>query len=165
MLAQVVWNQADLDVNQVVSPEEALAWARPLPGQLVATVDDTTALTWRLESVAWPTSFEEFQVGAQTIRVQLAADWPAELAGDHRLWLHNSHEEPITINWFYLHGDEGITFHTPDQQRGRLAVQLVIPEPGAEEASASPSTEEPLLDYWESGAPPFSGVGRDGRLE
>jgi len=158
ILAQVVWNQADLNGDQSVSPGEALAWAQPVSGQLAATVDDTMPLTWRLGSVVWPTSFDEFQVGGQAIRVQLTADWPSELRGEHRLWLHNDYEESITINWFYLHGGEGITFRTPDQQRGQLAVQLVIPESSPAEVSTSPSTEEPLLDYWESGAPSFSGV-------
>ena len=51
ILSQVVWNEADQNNDQVVSPEEALDWARPRLDDLSASVGESR-LNWQLQAVA-----------------------------------------------------------------------------------------------------------------
>jgi ABC-type nickel/cobalt efflux system permease component RcnA/Tol biopolymer transport system component len=147
LLAPSVWLEANRDKDKVVSPGEAIAWVEPRLAALSTTLDDTTPLAWRLESVEWPSSFTAMQVGDEKVIAHLTADWPTNLVGNHHLTLHNLlYEKSVSIEWFYLHGDDGVNFHTPEQQNSLLQLDFVIPEAGQ-------PTPEDGLTYWDSGTP------------
>jgi nickel/cobalt exporter len=165
LLAQGIWEEADQNGDGAISPEEALAWIEPRLPALTGVLDETTSLAWRVESVDWPSSFADFQVGDALIYVQLTADWPAHLAGSHRINLHNNLEETVSVDWFYVQGVEGVTFHTPSQQNGLLVADLVMPEVQAAESTTQPASGEVLHSYWESGMPALPGTsGATGRI-
>ncbi len=152
LLASEVWIEADQDQDDQVSPEEARGWVESRLPTFSANLDGTTPLLWQLESVEWPTSFDAFQLGDETIHIHLAASWPANPTGTHQLELYNQFQEAASTNWFYLHASEGATFHPPVQQNGRLTADVVF-TPVASESSKADS-----LNDWESGTPSIPGV-------
>jgi nickel/cobalt exporter len=152
MLTQAVWYDADRDQDEAIDADEARAWSEGRLAEFSATLDGAP-LDWRVEAVEWPASATDFQLGDQTILIHLAADWPSGAAAGHRLSLYDSYAETISINWFYLHGVDGVTFHKPVQDNGQLDVEFVLPETGAD-PQAEPG--EGLLTYWDSGIPALS---------
>ncbi len=152
MLASLVWQAVDSDQDQIITPAEARAWLEPQVPEFSAILDGATALAWRFESVQWPASMESLLAGEETITVDLAADLPANLAGSHRLSLHNGYQEAISINWFYLRGIEGVSFETPEQDNGRLEIEFFIPEAvDLSQAASIPGQERQTS--WDSGIP------------
>jgi hypothetical protein len=89
LLSHSVWGEADQNGDDVISSEEALTWIEPRLPALTVTLDETASLAWHVESVEWPSSFTDFQVGDAMIYVHLTADWPPSLAGSHRINLHS----------------------------------------------------------------------------
>jgi len=157
LLAAVVWEEADQDGDGQVSPDETQSWVAPHLAAFSATLDDGVALTWRLESLEWPQSFTDLQVGDAVIRVQLTADWPVDLDGCHRLQWHNQYEEAASTNWFYLQAVDGLVFQTPDQSKGQLTFDLAMPAEASAPSSVSESDGE-WQTYWESGVPNLPGL-------
>lgn len=145
LLVQSIWYQVDQDLDGEVAAEDAEAWFAPYVKSLVVVLDGAEQLDLQLESLTWPSSLEAFLLGDESIVVQLAADWPASLSGQHQLLFHDQHEEKISTNWFYLYGLEGLRFEAPEQQNALLRVALHFPKP-SENATG-------LLEFWESGAP------------
>jgi ABC-type nickel/cobalt efflux system permease component RcnA/Tol biopolymer transport system component len=154
MLAYKVWNEADTDQDGSISPDEARAWAQPSLPDLV--LDNGATLTWNLESVEWPAVLADFEAGTQPIQIELTSGWPGTLRGDHRFILYNSYQEASSVNWFYLYGDEGLTFPTPEQHNGQLQFDLIIPADGS---SVQPAADLTRVAYWDSGTPSLSGGG------
>ncbi|MBN1993826.1 MAG: PD40 domain-containing protein [Anaerolineae bacterium] len=149
LLVPLVYTDVDRNRDQAVSSAEAQAWAEIiLPGFSVAF--DDSALAWRLEGIEWPTDFNAMQTGDETILIHLAADWPANLAGEHQLTLNNQYQEAISVNWFYLHGLEGVLFQKPTQDNGRLEVDFLLPESSETTPVAA---DEEWQTYWDSGTP------------
>jgi ABC-type nickel/cobalt efflux system permease component RcnA/Tol biopolymer transport system component len=139
LLVPMVYTEIDRDGDQLVSDAEAQAWAAAIAPQFFASVEGTP-LTWKIETVAWPESFKDFQVGNETILIEMQADWPVGLSNEHRLKLDNQYQHNISVNWFYLHGDEGVSFEKPVQDNGLLETTLFA------------QTGE-ALTYWDSGTP------------
>lgn len=102
LLALSIWQQADHNGDGAVSGVEAQAWAEAQVPLVTATLDDTTSLRFRLESITWPDSYDVMQAGEQPIALELAADWPAALSGEHRLTLVNSFDTAHSNSWFQV---------------------------------------------------------------
>ena len=76
--------------------------------------------------------------------VHLATDWPEDMPRPSQLRLENRYQLTLSVNWFYLHSQEGLTFQRPQQQGGLLDLEFG-------------SAQEDGLAYWESGVPAISG--------
>ena len=126
LIATLLWSDADLNQDDVITPDEAKTWAELNLTQFSARLNDIP-LRWQLESVAWPTSMVKFQVGEETIVLDLTTDLPANLTGTAQLDLHNHYQEPISINWFEVEGDDGVMFHSPQQANGALLLDIELP--------------------------------------
>lgn len=151
MLAFFIWSNADANQDDTVTDAEARAWFEPLLAELYAIYDTDTRIEWRLEAIQWPDSLVAFEVGDQAILATLAADWPEPvIEGEHQLILYNSYEERSSVNWFYVNGETGVGFHTPEQQNGLLQLGFsVVDDPAAAD----------LRVYWDSGTPSLSAEG------
>ncbi|MFH1636373.1 MAG: hypothetical protein ABIG63_20505 [Chloroflexota bacterium] len=154
MIASAIWHDADQNQDEAVSDEEARSWAELGLGMLAANIDGAAPLIWRLEAVDWPTSIPTLRTGDEPIRIHLYADWPSNLGATHTLHLKNSYQEANSISWFYVYGLEGVTFETPEQDNGRLAINFVLPPV---EGAATP-LQDALQEFWESGKPSIPGV-------
>jgi len=152
LLTPSIWSVADADSDGAISEDEARVWLAPAIQRLSARVDGGTPLRWEVEQVAWPASFDAFQLGDERISLVLAAAWPERVAAAHTLLLHNTFEDAISTNWFSLTGEEGITFSTPVQSGGRLEVPFAL-------AGTRPGGEGDPRSTWDSGMPslPVSG--------
>jgi hypothetical protein len=105
LIATLLWDDADLDHDGLVSPAEAQTWAEPVLAQFSADLDDRS-LPWQLEAVDWPTSLVNFQVGDETIVLHSTADLPAQLTGAAHLNLYNHYQEAISINRFEIQTED-----------------------------------------------------------
>lgn len=147
LLAFLTWDEADTDDDSFISEEESVAWFAPIIQDMIVAVDGTTALPWRLDAIMWPTSVARFEMGDEAIEAQLFAEWPEDFGGQRDFLIYSRFEEAISVNWFYVYGDDGVQFTRPQQQNGMLLMQVVLPDaPPAEDAA-------PLLAYWDSGTP------------
>ena len=154
MLAGAIWDTVDQNQDGSVSHSEALAWIEPVTPLWTARLDGQQDLPFQLQGIQWPASFDEFQAGSQPVEVQLFAAWPAGLTGGHVFEIHNTFQEPISLNWFSLACDPGLAFEAPEQTNGQLETTLHFPAPGT--GAASPA--ENLLTAWESGRPNVPGL-------
>jgi nickel/cobalt exporter len=161
LLVPMAYTEVDQDRDQAISPAEAQAWAEAIMPGFSAALGDTP-LTWRLEAVEWPASFQAMQAGNETILIHLAADWPSELTGEHQFKLYNQYQETISVNWFYLHGIEGISFRTPKQNNGQLEVDLLL---SLKEETGQAKLEDEWLNYWDSGVPSLPALASRAVLE
>jgi nickel/cobalt exporter len=154
LLAPLVWSAANQNRDQTISPMEARTWVESHLAEFSVNLDGATPLTWRLEKVEWPASLDTLLVGDETILVRLATAWPPHLTSSHQLIFHNHYQESVSINWFYLHGLEGITFQTPEQQNGQLQINFLAPGTvDASQTATVPKSEQ--LTHWDSGVPSF----------
>ena len=126
MLAYLTWEEADADGDSFVSEQEAIDWAVPHIGELVAVVDETTALPWRVTAIEWPEALAEFEMGTTPITIRMEADWPEGYSGASFI-LYSRFQEATSINWFILTGEDGVRFTTPEQQNGLLRLRLALP--------------------------------------
>lgn len=140
VLVPVVWGEADQEQDDQVTPAEARAWVERRLPDLPLTLDGTAPLVWQIESIAWPSSFVTMQLGDEKIVVELSAAWPETLSGPHQLTFYNRYFEEISIAWFYLRGDQGVTFRPPSQQNGLLQLEFQPGGPGG-------------LTAWDTGTP------------
>jgi nickel/cobalt exporter len=142
------WYQLDADLDGEVSPREVTEWAEARIDAFSLALAGAGELPLTMISVGWPSSAESVQLGEESFRFAARAEWPAALgtgSAARRLELHFQYQEARSINWFYLHGEEGIAFATPDQDNGRLSVEL-----RAASGVFSPAVG---LRYWDSGSP------------
>lgn len=143
LLAGFVWQDVDSDGSTVVDSDEAYAWIQTLLQDYFVLLDESLRLSLRLETVEWPATLVDLQSGT-AIQVQLAATWPGDQTSNLALTLYNGFEEEASINWFYLYGDDGITFSLPVQQGGTLSTGVSFAQVGTEGGTQS---------YWDSGTP------------
>ena len=141
LLAFLTWDEADTDDDSFVTDEEAIAWIAPIVPELIVAIDGTTALPWRLDALNWPTSVARFEMSDESIEAQLFATWPEGFGGQRDFLLYSRYQEATSVNWFYLYGDEGVTFTRPQQQNGLLQMQVAV------------NVEADQLAYWDSGTP------------
>ena len=148
LLAPWEWNEADLDKDEAVSPEEVGVWLNTFRLSELSVTLNEQPLPWRVAKVDWPSTYESFQLGDENIIVHLAADWPANLPQRSQLRLENRYQPTLSVNWYYLHGQEGLTFQRPQQQSGLLEVEFGAAEKGDG------------LTSWDSGVPAITMGGR-----
>lgn len=153
MLSIAEWYEADTNQNNAITSEEAAEWAALRLQEFDCVLDGTTALSWTLVSVKWPSSMEALELGDEAIHIEMQAEWPPLIQNKetarHHLMLHFRHAESVSVNWYYLHGEDGMTFDVPDQNNGRLHVAF--------HPSASSSLTSSGLTYWDSGSPTLAG--------
>ncbi len=145
LLAASTWYEADANRDDVVSDDEAEAWLAPLLAAWQSSLGDEM-LVWELTAVAWPADLTAFELGDAVITANLAATFTANPPAD--LLLYNPYAEALSINWFYIYGEEGVTFTRPWQENGRLSLTLSFSE-----SEAAP------LSYWDSGTPALAASG------
>lgn len=108
LLAPGMWQQADADGDKVISQTEAEAWAAAAVPLLQGQLDESTNLSWRLDGVTWPASFDAMQSGNEPIALKLSATWPGPLSGEHRLTLTNSFDPRHSASWFAVEPSDTI---------------------------------------------------------
>ena len=108
LLAPGIWQQADADGDKMISEAEAEAWAAAAVPLLQGQLDEFTSLSWRLDAVTWPASFDAMQSGNEPITLKLSATWPGPLSGEHRLTLTNSFDPKHSASWFAVDPSETI---------------------------------------------------------
>lgn len=139
LLAASTWYEADADRDNVVSDAEAAAWLAPLLADWQSGLGDQT-IVWQVSAVSWPADIRGFELGDAVITASLRAEFSSGGVAD--FWFYNPYVEALSINWFYLTGQDGMTFSRPQQENGRIVLTLAFP--GAEPAS---------LSVWNSGTP------------
>lgn len=144
LLAASTWYAADANRDDEVSAAEATAYLAPLLADWRSELGGD-ALEWQITAVSWPADLTAFELGDEPIRVSLAASFAAPAAN---LLLDNPYAAALSINWFYVYGEEGVTFTRPQQENGRLTLTLAFPD-------AAPAP----LRYWDSGTPALSASG------
>jgi nickel/cobalt exporter len=148
MMALSEWYQLDSDMNGKVTPKEITAWGDARMEAFSLAFAGIGELPLTLISVGWPSSAEALQLGDESLRIAVRADWPAAAeqgSAVQRLELHFHYEEARSINWFYLHGEDGVTFGIPEQDNGLLSVEL--------RTSSGVFSPAAGLTYWDSGSP------------
>ena len=147
LLALGAWDQADQDHDGQVSPQEAQAWLMPFLDQWSLTVDSQPLGGIQVAGITWPASVDAFQSGNDAIDIRLVAAWPQGLSGTHTLAIHNANQEAISLNWFSLTAQGGLSFTNPNQSNGQLTLTLGF-------GPANPGA----LYSWESGQPILAGL-------
>jgi ABC-type nickel/cobalt efflux system permease component RcnA/Tol biopolymer transport system component len=144
LLLPKTWDEADTDMDGEISSTEAQAWAE---GRFDYTQINLnfTHLDWQIESVEFPKTFPEFGIEKQPILLNLRAVWPSDITGVNQVEVFNQYFKDISIHWFTIHGVDGVSFHTPEQDGGLVRFEIIIPEPT--------KTVETQLIYWDSGTP------------
>jgi nickel/cobalt transporter (NicO) family protein len=154
LLAGTIWDSVDQNKDGSISQAEALAWGRTVYPLWTASFDGGQNIAFQLQSIHWPTTLDILQAGSEPIELQLSAAWPSNLAGKHALKVHNAFQEAITLNWFSLSSEQGLTFEEPKQNSGQVSATLYFPGPGLDKTSQPVST----LTTWESGKPNVPGL-------
>ena len=139
LLATGMWKQADSDGDKAVSPAEAEAWAAATTPLLQGRLDESTNLTWRLDGVTWPASFDAMQ-GGEPIALELSAAWPAQLLGEHRLMLTNSLDPKHSASWFAMEPSD--TIDVLDAAADQATRFVILFEPMAETADGGQQTAD-----------------------
>ena len=152
LLAGSLWQAADLDGDNRVDAGEAQAWFKPYASRWQAQLDGQPLGDPQGIKVAWPANLVNLQAGDTPIEVQFQLNWPAGLGGKHRLVLHNTFQEAISLNWFSLNSQPDPVFDQPDQNNGELSLELYF-------AADNPAGSAPAaaLSTWESGRPDLPG--------
>ncbi|MBT7073850.1 MAG: hypothetical protein HN922_02965 [Anaerolineae bacterium] len=134
MITHILWQEADLDGDEMVSEEEAEKWITPLLADFSLELDGTP-LKFELASVKWADSLTQLRSGEAPIIIELHADFSASAS---ELLLLNKYKPENSLSWFTVNADEGIEFSTPEQDNGILKMSF-----GTGEG----------LNNWESGQP------------
>jgi len=113
---------------------------------------DGSPLEWQVDSIDWPTSITDLELGDKTILVYLSAAWPPSVGERSQVELNNQFADQVSINWYYVNSEDGITFQTPVQEGGRLSIDLAFPAAG----ESGQTGDTPQLTAWDSGTPSLS---------
>ena len=148
MLVSFIWSEADTNKDDMVSAEEAQKWASTRIPLLTATLDGEP-FPLQLDELQFPSSRDAFQVGAETIIIHLSAVWPQYRNNSYKLILHNGLEEQKSVSWYYITGQDGVKFQTPEQKNSIITLQIFEP-------SAQAFTQLPLRTDWDSSMPSLS---------
>ena len=149
LLAGTVWDAADLNHDNDISPAEAQAWVQAQLPAWVVMVDSHALGAAELQSMTWPKTLDVLQAGSEPVEAVLAFHWPSKLSGKHPIVIHNSFQEAISLNWFSVTAESGLSFATPQQANGQLTTDVYFPSflPGP-----------PALTTWTSGQPNLQGL-------
>jgi ABC-type nickel/cobalt efflux system permease component RcnA/Tol biopolymer transport system component len=149
LLALGAWEQADQNHDGQISPQEARTWLMPFLTQWTLTMDGQPVGNIQVAGIHWPSSEDILQAGTDPIEIHLAIPWPQGVSGSHSLEIHNANQEAISLNWFSLAAAGGMSFSSPTQSNGRLAIRLNFGGSG---------TGNGALTSWDSGQPDLAGV-------
>jgi ABC-type nickel/cobalt efflux system permease component RcnA/Tol biopolymer transport system component len=149
LLARTLWNAADQDNDGAVSSDEAETWARSTLPRWTVTVDGQPLGEAQLKSIIWPKTLDALEAGDEPVEMQFTISWPDPLAGKHHLEVHNGFDEPISLNWFSLQSEAGVSFAEPEQADGSLQTDVYF--------QSAPSAAS-ALTAWESGRPNLPGL-------
>ncbi len=139
LLAAGMWKRADSDGDKAISPTEAEAWAAAATPLLQGRLDESTNLTWRLDGVTWPATFDAMQ-GGEPIALELTAAWPVPLSGEHRLTLTNDFDPKHSASWFAMEPSD--TIDVLDAEADRATRFVIRFEPMAETADGGQQTAD-----------------------
>jgi len=96
------------------------------------------------------------QASGQPIQIMFRGGWPETTLGHHQVEIRNKFEENISLNFYTVKSDTGLTFTLPQQDNGALSLELSFPA----ESQASAVNEQKELTTWESGRPNLTGLSR-----
>lgn len=145
MLSAWVWNQADLNQDQVVDENEALDWGQGQASLLKVTLNGR-AIHFTVDSVAFPSTEREMQTGESYPTITLSAAWPQGMGDESQMVIQNTLDETNSLNWFGLSALDSFAFTDPQQRSSRLMLTLI------RDRTASSLTSG-LLSAWDSTAP------------
>lgn len=154
LLAYSAWDQADQNQDGKVSPQEAQTWLTPFLSQWSIILDGQSIDNILIKDIHWPATADVLQSGEDPIDIHLAVPLPQSLSGQHSIEIHNANQEAISLNWFSLTAEGGISFSSPSQSNGRLGMKVNFSRAGG----ASSSSTIASLTSWESGQPDLSGI-------
>jgi nickel/cobalt transporter (NicO) family protein len=155
MLTPSTWYEADLDNNQVVSPEEAMIWVEPILKDIIIVMNETQPVDLVLDSVTWPNSLTAMEIGDQLIEISLLAVFPAEISPQTHISVSNNFMSGSSSYWFTVRSNTGIQFTQPDQKQNTLSFSLISPNGDG----AMGENPDSFLTYWDSGVPEITPSG------
>lgn len=145
MLSAWVWNQADLNQDQVVTDDEAMAWGQSQATLLKVTLDGRI-IPLTVTAVEFPASVSVMQTGESYPVITLTAAWPEGMANESQLLIQNTLDETNSLNWFGLSALDSTAFRAPEQTSSRLTLTLIRDRTASIETSG-------LLTTWDSTTP------------
>ena len=143
LLASNIWQEADLDGNELIDFQESRNWANAILKYFVITLDQQ-AQPIEINSVIWPESVKALYSADEPITIQFSTNWSEKLSATHVVAVNNFYQNNLSVYWFKIKGAGNIGFDTPRQQDGLLTVSV-------SKVNADPLNE--LLKVWESGKP------------
>src|SRR5688572_16348323 len=123
MLVSSIWFEADTDLDDIVSSEEANHWANSRVQNFTATLQNTP-LPLQFDGVQFPSDRNVFQSGQEFITISLSASWPDGRGDSYQLVLHNGVEEQKSLSWYFINSEAGIEFETPTQKNSTLTLNI-----------------------------------------
>jgi ABC-type nickel/cobalt efflux system permease component RcnA/Tol biopolymer transport system component len=150
LLADTVWDAANQNLDDSISPDEAQTWVAPFLSGLSVSVDGQLLDSIQVQNIHWPENVNVLRTGEDAIEILFAIQWPEGLVGEHSVEIHNSYLESNSINWFSLTAKEGVSFSSPAQTNGQLRLNLVFPDASL---TATPDASTVSLSSWNSGTP------------
>ncbi|HVP21167.1 MAG TPA: hypothetical protein VMS73_04835 [Anaerolineaceae bacterium] len=154
MLAGSLWDAADLNHDGVISQAEAQTWVEPFLSQWVIWLDNQPIDSFKLKDIHWPSKLETLQTGDEPIEIWLVFQLPPGLSGTHIVEFHDSFQESISLNWYSLQSDPGITFDEPEQSNSQVMTHLHF----SNATDGSPTETVGSFRTWESGSPSVPGL-------
>ncbi len=159
MLAEAIYNEADLDQDGVVSEQEARRWIEPRLDGFLLQVNDQ-ALAWQIEKASFPDNARQLLIGEASIQAEFTVLLRPSERAVQTLRIKNFYEdlevnqaislyaqdELQSVNWFSLQAQDQIAFKTPDLQGSSLQVEYLH----------SPDKDQQTefnLSSWESSTP------------
>jgi nickel/cobalt transporter (NicO) family protein len=143
LLASNIWQEADLDGNELIDFQESRNWANTILKYFVITLDQQPQPI-EIDSVIWPESVEALYSADEPITIQFSATWTEKLSATHIVTVNNFYQNNLSVYWFKIKSSTTIGFDTPRQQNGLLTVPV-------SKLDIDPMSE--LLNAWESGKP------------
>lgn len=150
ILAPSTWAEADIDMSDSISTDEAFRWAAPRLPFIIATLDDDNLLFWQVQDIIFPSSLTDFQLNNAPIEFILVADYPPFFSGQHQFKLQNRYEEATSTYWYKVTAGPNAAFYTPQPQNATLTLAFII------DLDAHPRPADTLLTSWDSGKPILS---------
>jgi nickel/cobalt transporter (NicO) family protein len=145
MLVSFIWFEADVDMDDTISAEEAERWANTRVSLFTATLNGKP-LPLQVDELQFPSSLDSFQSGAEYITIQLSAAWSQDPGDSYELVLRNGLEEQRSLNWYYITAQNEIKFQTPQQSNNLITLQVFEP-------TAQAAAQLPLRAAWDTSMP------------
>lgn len=144
LISDFVWSEADQDMNESISEEEADAWAELRLNPIVASINGEE-IDLKIDSISWPEDIEQMMLGEQTIQVQFTADWPSPVEAGSRFYFENT--IPNSLHMFTLESNsDNLPFKIREQSGGVLNIAFTATD------------DEAALTFWDSGKPAIPGT-------